>query len=181
MGVVTMGWNATARPERLAVIAVSALLALALACQSSQGGAGPKDRQIEQVPWDAEQVTSLTAQLATQMTAVRQSVRLEPGIGDLLRMQASNAVRLTDLLRILERSTKQLAVRVADGGGLDETTGLIKKIGSQLRSARVHARSLMLTEPTLEVVEQARETLEALSPYYGTRLNPADPPAEDAA
>ena len=89
-------------------------------------------------------------------------------------MQSKAAVRLSDTLRSLEKSAKQLAAKVAGGGGLGDTDGIVRKIASQLRSAKIDARSQMLGETTLGLVEQARGTLRALSPFYGTQLDPAE-------
>lgn len=173
--------HSTARSSQLAIIALLAAVVLAPACQSGQGGSADAKRsardarrQVEKVAWDADEVTRLTAQLSEQMTAVRQSIRLEPGIQEQVRMQSKAAVRLTDLLRVLEKSSRQLASRVAGGGGLEETLPVVRKIGSLLRSARVQGRSLMITEPSLEVIEQARATLKELGPFYGVQLDPAE-------
>ena len=92
--------------------------------------------------------------------------------------QSKRGARLLDTLRVIERSSRQLSTRVADGGGLEETLPIVQRIGLGLRDARVNARQLMLTEPTLNVIEEARVTLQELSPFYGIQLLPVEPSGE---
>jgi hypothetical protein len=169
-----------ARCSPLALLALFALAALDSACQSTEAGTAKSRsaaREIDQVAWDQPEVVRLTAQLSKQTTAVRQALRKEPTFQDQARMQSKAGFRLMETLRVLETSTRQLAARAEKGGGLEETLPVVKKIGSLLRRARDEARSQMLAAPTLAAIAQARETLRALSPFYGTQLDPAETPA----
>jgi hypothetical protein len=183
-----MGKHTRTRSRRSTAVALLAAVALAIACQSDdaaspshQAAPSPprssaaEERSIERAPWDAARVEELTSRLAKQMMALRQSVRLEPSLQDVSGMQSKRGAQLMDTLRVIELSARQLSARVAGGGGLEETRPIMQKIGVSLRDARVDARQLMLTAPTLDVIEEARVTLEGLSPFYGIQLLPVEP------
>ena len=178
--------SATVTRIRIATLLMTVILATA--CQSdgtssSKQASTPSQprqsaaeaRKIDTIPWDSEEVVVLASRLTRQIRALRQSVRREPSLQDISGMQSKRGARLLDTLRVIELSARQLSTRVAGGAGLDDTFPIVQKIGAQLRDARVDARQLMLTEPTLDVIEEGRATLQALSPFYGIQLDPVEP------
>ena len=121
----------------------------------------------EQKTWNAEEVQGLADQLAKELTEARHAVRKESGFKSTASGSDRAAQQFDEKLRLLEKSAKQYAARVRGGGGLEETSGIARKVGVQLRDLEVLSRRLLLTKPTLETLKAAQKTINQLSPYYG--------------
>lgn len=144
-------------------------LAWAAAAPAQQG-------QAERKPWNADEVKGLADQLATEFKDARQTARREVGLQNVSTGSDRAAKQFMDKLRLLEKSATQYAARVNGGGGFDETVGIARKIGVQLRDLEVLSRRLHLIKGTTDAVAAAHKTINQLSPYYGA--SPLYPEAE---
>ena len=135
---------------------------------ASVGTAMAQPASSERKAWNAEEVQVLADQLAKELTEARHAVRKESGFKSTTSGSDRAAQQFDEKLRLLEKSAKQYAARVRGGGGLDETSGIARKVGVQLRDLEVLSRRLLLTKPTLETLKAAQKTINQLSPYYGT-------------
>lgn len=119
-------------------------------------------------PWNQEEMTKLSAQLATQMGEVRDAFRRGPTYRDPVASNQRAAAQLGDTLGQLERSTRQLRDRVAGGGDMESTRPVARRIGTLLRDADVQSNRLMTTQWTNERIKPTMETLNAIAPFYGS-------------
>ena len=143
------------------VFAVSLFLMLGAVTAMAQ--TAPNDRKA----WNAEEVQALADQLSTEVTEARHAVRKESGFKSTASGSDRAAQQFDEKMRLLEKSAKQYASRVRGGGGFEETSGIARKIGVQLRDLDVLGRRLLLTKPTLAKLNAAQKTINQLSPYYG--------------
>ena len=135
---------------------------------ASAGAATSQSDPIERKAWNAEEVQGLADQLAKELTDARHAVRKEAGFKSATSGSDRAAQQFDEKLRLLEKSAKQYAARVRGGGGFEETSGIARKVGVQLRDLEVLGRRLLITKPTLETLNAAQRTVNQLSPYYGT-------------
>ena len=73
--------------------------------------------------------------------AARACTQPRPDVGGVSKQKAA---------RSCEKTTPPSTCLGAGGGGLEETSGIARKIGVQLRDLEVLSRRLLLTKPTLE-------------------------------
>lgn len=135
-----------------------------------------KAPDVERKEWNAEDMQRFTAQLVQEMSAARQAARREPLLQDAQRASSPRPVRYMENLRQLERTSKQLASRVSNGGGFEETQGIARKFGVLLRDSEVLARSLSLSKATMDDLAAVQRTVNQIAPFYGK--GPLYPEAE---
>ncbi len=135
---------------------------------ASIGTAAAQPASSDRKAWNAEEVQALADQLAKELTEARHAVRKETGFKSSASGSDRAAQQFDEKLRLLEKSAKQYAARVRGGGGFEETSGIARKVGVQLRDLEVLGRRLLITKPTLETLNAAQRTVNQLSPYYGT-------------
>ena len=157
----------------------SAVFLVSFFLLASAGAATAQSASDERKAWNAEEVQALADQLAKEVTEARHAVRKESGFNSTASGSDRAAQQFDEKLRLLEKSAKQYAARVRGGGGLEETSGIARKIGVQLRDLEVLSRRLLLTKPTLETLTAAQKTINRLSPYYGKA--PLYPAVEEGA
>lgn len=146
------------------VFALVALLGITLLLPASslaqRGDVPPKT-------WDQAEVVRLAGDLQGQMNAIRRAFRGEPVFTTTATMKQRSAAQMDQTLRDLERSARQLKSRVDDGGKMDDTMNIARKIGSLLRDAEMLGRRLDLGEFTNKHIRPAMQTLNDLAPFYG--------------
>ena len=118
-------------------------------------------------PWDQEEMTRLSAELASAMRGVRDAWRKDPVSRSRENPNRRAALRMDQILRDLDRQTGSLAATVANGGSYEETRGTARKIGTLLNDAEIEARSLRMGAWMGERVRPAVELLDQIAPYYG--------------
>lgn len=118
--------------------------------------------------WDQERMTQLSADLAKAMAAVRQSFRREPGFRDPSNPNRRANQRMGEILRALEQSCRQLSNKIKAGGGLADTEGIARKIGSLLNDAEVEGRKIMTSVWMEEKIVPAKKLINEIAPYYGS-------------
>ncbi len=128
--------------------------------------AAPADTPPE-LEWDQERMTQLTADLAQAMAAVRTSFRNDPVSRSPDLGQRQSAQQMSTILRGLERHTRSLATPVERGQGADETRGIAKRIGQQLRDANQVGRRMSTNAWTDERIRPAMKLVNEIAPYYG--------------
>ena len=128
--------------------------------------------------WNPEEVQVLANQLVEEMKEVRVKLRQEPNLLSASTGLGRSAHQYSEAVKALEKSVKQYASRVNQNASFEETTGVARKVGLQLRDCERLARKLMLTEPTMTALNAAHLTLNKLAPYYGSQ--PLYPNAEAA-
>jgi hypothetical protein len=137
-----------------------------------------KGAPVERKAWNVEEMQALTNQLVTEMSAARQAIRREPLLQEAQRGGSPRPMNFMENIRQLEVASKQLASRVRDGGGYEQSLGIARKLGVLLRDSEVLARSLSISESTRKDLAAAHRTLNKIAPYYGKA--PLYPEAEDA-
>ena len=135
-------------------------------------------QSVERKAWNAEEMQVLSDRLAKEMSTARQAARREPSLQDVQRPGGRKATKFLENMRLLEKSSKQLASRIGGGGGYEETTGIARKFGVLLRDSEVLSRSLQLSEGINKDLDAAHRTLNKIAPYYGA--SPLYPELEDA-
>ena len=116
------------------------------------------------LPWDQEHVTALGQELADSVSAVRQTTLRNPSMRDVTSQRRGN--QYLETLRSLERSTRQLAGRLAKGEDREQTMGLARRIGSLLRDAQNVGRKMMATQGEWNEIDRVIAVLDQISPYY---------------
>jgi hypothetical protein len=162
-------------------LVVSVLFALAApavfashheAGEGDDGAAKSADASAEasepvDLPWDAEKMSTLTAQLSKEVRALRNAYRQSPNYANDQNPNRLSAQAMSDTLKSLDQSCASLAKRVKKGENAEQTRGLARSIGSLLNDVDQHSRQLMIGEWTQEKARPAMETINAIAPYYG--------------
>jgi len=137
------------------------LMALALVSLPAMVGA-------ELLPWDQAKVAELGRELATTMSAARQTALKEPTLQNAVTGRLA-AERFLRTMRSLETSTRQLARKLEAGEGREETEGTGRKIGTLLRDAQEDSRRLMISQTLREKIDPVVDVINRLSPYYSDK------------
>jgi len=124
--------------------------------------------EIERKPWDAEKMTTLTAELARAVRDVRRAWRSEPAFRDSNNPNRRAAAALDENLRDLDQRTSQLATRVAGGAGFDETLNIARNIRVLLNDVDVNGRGIMTSQWMDERVRPAVVLINEIAAYYGS-------------
>jgi len=156
----------------LAAVAPAALASHHEAGEAEGSAAAPADASAAEpepagLPWDAEKMTTLSAQLSKQVRALRNAYRQSPNYANDQNPNRLSAEALSDTLKSLDQSCASLAKRVKKGENAEQTRGLARSIGSLLNDVDEHSRQLMIGEWTQEKARPAMETVNAIAPYYG--------------
>ena len=142
------------------------VLAIGLVVLSAPSGAGAEEVEVK--AWDQAEVSRLAHELTRQVTKVRNAFRSNPTAGNLANMNQRASKEFSDSLRQIERSSRQLAARVDDGEGREQTQPIARKIGTLLRDANEEARHVMSDAWTDEQVIPAQRLIDELAPYFGS-------------
>ena len=137
------------------------VMALALVSLPSRVGA-------ELLPWDQAKVTELGRELATTMSAARQTALKEPTLKDPM-VGRHEAKRFLGTMRQLETATRQLAKQLEAGQGREETEGKGRQIGTLLRDAQEDGRGLMISQTLREKIDPVVDVINRMSPYYSEK------------
>ena len=122
----------------------------------------------ELTPWDQAKVAELGRELATTMSAARQTALKEPTLQNPLSGRLA-AERFLSTMRQLETSTRQLAKKLEAGEDREKTEGTGRRIGSLLRDAQEDGRQLMISQTLREKIEPVVDVINRLSPYYSEK------------
>ena len=126
--------------------------------------AGPVAPEQRQQQWDQEAVTALAQELVRVAGDLRDSVRRQPETHPLAIRRARHLA--LDRLRVVQSSVRSLARQLENGAGPLETYPTYRRIQMLRRDIARNARRALLVEPTLTKLEQAREVLEQLEPFF---------------
>jgi hypothetical protein len=146
---------------RTRFMGVTIVMALALVGLPAMVGA-------ELLPWDQAKVTELGRELATTMSAARQTALKEPTLKNATVGRLA-AERFLSTMKHLETATRQLAKQLEAGQGREETEGKGRQIGSLLRDAQEDGRQLMITQTLLDKIEPVVDVINRMSPYYSDK------------
>lgn len=161
---------------RLREILVFGAICLCLLLASASGWASHHEadeagtetaEESAEIPWDAERMTELTADLSQQMRALRNSFRKSPNFRNPNTPNRRAADNMADILKRLDSSCSSLAKRVSNGEGAEETRGLARRIGSMLNDADVEGRRLMTQAWTDDRLGPAMQTINEIAKFYG--------------
>jgi hypothetical protein len=122
---------------------------------------------IERKPWDQEGMTTLTADLARSVRAVRRAWRREPGFRNAKNVQRGSTTRMDQTLRQLDQRTSQLAERVSSGAGFDDTRNNARNINVLLNDLDMQSRGIMTSKWMQEQVRPAMALINQIAAYYG--------------
>ena len=114
--------------------------------------------------WDQAAATDLAVQLQDAVSGLRDTVR-----GSAQLQVPSNRhyiYEILDNLRQLEFLSQSLQSRLKNGEGLEETTPTYNKLQQVRRDTEVIAQKVDITAVTKPKLDQAREILAKLEPYY---------------
>jgi Tfp pilus assembly protein PilV len=134
-----------------ALLAASALLASAASARET---------------WNQQTVTALATQLADATKALKSALRKDPDLRDGYRQGDPVVSRYAGAIDGIDRSARQLAERLAGGGGYEETLGIAKKIDSLVREAQVQGAKIMTTVWMEEKLRPVEDLLARLGRYY---------------
>lgn len=163
----------------LALLAAGSILACASSAEAEEAAApaaaaaekpaepGYTDPEVPALPWDAEKMTELTANLAKEMRGVRNAFRQSPNYQNDRMPNQRAAAKLYQTLKNLDQSCASLAARVKKGENADQTRGLALSIGELLNNVDEDSRKLPSQDWTMEKARAAMETLNEIAPYYG--------------
>jgi 3-methyladenine DNA glycosylase AlkD len=120
----------------------------------------------ETLTWDQAKVSELAKQLSVAITEVRTVALKEPALRDREAPNRRAADQYLSTLKRLETSCRQLARKLEAGEDREQTMGVARKIGTQLRDAQEFGRRSMTTEQQWLTVDPAVALINQLSPYY---------------
>ena len=140
----------------------SARLALGLALLL----AAPLPTLAQPIAWDQERATSLAGELAAAMKEVKSTARKDSYIRDGYRSGDPVISRFASALDGIERSSRQLAKRLGEGEGREQTLPVAKKIRSLVRDAEVQGARIMTPSWLEEKLVPAERLLDELGTYY---------------
>jgi hypothetical protein len=126
--------------------------------------------------WDAERVTALATELSDVAVELQSSFRRQPpqAIGS---GQARARAMFQDSLRVLRTETRALASELENGGGLDETWPIARRLRVVVRDLQEEGRRISWKEPVAGHARRAQELLTQLAPFYFDAGAPIDAPA----
>ncbi len=123
--------------------------------------------ESERKPWNAEEMTTLTGDLAKQMREVRRAWLKDPAFRNPTSANRRAAALLDQRLRELDQRTTQLAKRVKGGGGYEDTLNIARNIGVLLNDVDMHARRIMTSPWIDERVRPAMALINEIAAFYG--------------
>jgi hypothetical protein len=158
--------------ERMSRTLLTALIGSSLvlgACATGDPGESDPASSIpiERKPWDPEEMTTLTADLARAVRDVRRAWRREPGFRNPKNVQRASTTRMDQTLRRLDQRTSQLAARVSSGAGFDDTRNNARNINVLLNDLDVQSRGIMTSKWMKERVRPAMALINQVAAYYG--------------
>jgi hypothetical protein len=124
-------------------------------------------QEVETKEWDQAEVSRLAHALTDQVRKIRNAFRSNPTAGNLANMNQRASEEFSDSLRMIERSARQLAGRVDEGKGREETRSIARKIGTLLRDANEEGRHIMSDAWTEEQILPAQRLVDEIAPFYG--------------
>ncbi len=148
------------------VLALSPLTAWAEQHEKPETEAAPA-AETERKAWNAEEMTSLTGDLAKQMREIRRAWRKDPAFRNPTGANRKASARLDQRVRELDQRTTQLANRVKGGGGYEETLNIARNIGVLLNDVDMHARRIMTSPWDDERVRLAMVLINEIAAFYG--------------
>jgi hypothetical protein len=152
------------------IAAGAVLIVGACASQPRDEQALPESADAESAdrkPWNAAEMTRLTAELSRAVRDVRAAWRRDPAYRDPSNPNRRAALRLDETLRTLDQRTTQLASRVEGGGGFEQTRSIARNIGVLLNDVDVEARRIGSNQFMEAQVRPAMQLVNEIAPYYG--------------
>lgn len=116
--------------------------------------------------WDQEKVTALANELATAVREAKNATRKDVYLRDTVRMGDPVIVSYQESIDGIDKSARQLARRLGEGEGREQTLNIAKKIRSLVRDAETAGAKIMKTAWTEEKLQPAEDLLDQLAPYY---------------
>ena len=159
---------------RLAGIPLVATLALG-ACQTPERPAHVELRCAEvdvaaaanPEGWDPQKAADLARNYADEVNSIRVAFQKQPGAQG---ATGSQRERILENLRRLRLSTRHLAAQLRDCKGRDETLGIARQVGRQIRDLRTSASGAIPSYDMQQRVDQLNQTLEQLAALYGVTV-----------
>ena len=125
--------------------------------------------------WDQSRVTELARELAKEMGELRKQARSERGIVDQASASEHGYKEYLDVLRGLEKSSKQLVRKLEGGGDRDATMPIARKTASLVSEAERLGRRIMTTSTMANYLGPVVYLLNELAPYYFEDSKPIEP------
>jgi len=142
---------------------VRLLLTLSIALGATLGAAAASAQQLE---WDQEKVAKLMRELTNTVRQIRNAHRAEPTAGQTGQGNARANQQWGDTLRHIDRSSRNLASRLEQGDGHDQTLAAARRLDMLIRDATVLARRLDVPQATQAHIAPAVALIEQIRPYY---------------
>jgi glucose-6-phosphate-specific signal transduction histidine kinase len=151
---------------RSLVVVLCAALAFA-------AGVVPRAARAQTQAWNQEVVTTLAGELEKSVTGLRNAVRGSPNLDNPAFRR--KIYQIVDNLRLIEQSSSSLHAALEKGAGMEETLPTYKRLQQVRRDTEVLAQQVDITAVTRPKLDQAKDILSKIEPYY-----PAEPegPAE---
>ena len=134
-----------------------------------------REAQAQKTAWNQEVVTSLSGELEKSVTGLRNVVRGSPNLNN--PGFRRKIYEIIDNLRLIEQSASSLHASLKKGAGMEETLPTYKRLQQIRRDTEVLAQQVDISAVTRPKLDEAKDILSKIEPYY-----PDEPqgPAEKA-
>jgi hypothetical protein len=124
--------------------------------------------------WNQEVVTTLAGELEKSVSGLRDVVRGSPNLQN--PAYKRKMYEIMDNLRLIEQSATSMHAALKNGAGMEETLPTYKRLQQIRRDTEVLAQRVDITAVTRPKLDQAKDILGKIEPYYPTE--PESPAAK---